>query len=339
MAHITLNRTHFFHNLDLIATKADTKEKIAIVLKDNAYGHGLNQMAQLAHEYGISHAVVRTLQEAQSIEPLFKTILILADTPKETVSPTFYFAVNDIQTLKTLPKFSAIELKCDTGMHRNGIAFEELDSALELIKSRQLRLKGLFTHHRSADELSSEYFWQEKNFDRFVERVRLFCRKHELELPRFHSQNSAATLRSFHHRDLVRVGIAAYGLLEMPEIFSTASLKPVLSLYAQKLHTFEALNHFRFGYGGAGTIASNMTLSTYDIGYADGLLRLNDAQSYTLPDQEKLIGRISMDNIILSGDKESQLIFDDARAYAQAAQTIAYEVVVRLAPSLQRDII
>ena len=58
MAYITLNKNNFFHNLDIITKKTKSKDKIAIVLKDNAYGHGLLEIASMAKEYGITKAVV-----------------------------------------------------------------------------------------------------------------------------------------------------------------------------------------------------------------------------------------------------------------------------------------
>ena len=64
MATITLNKENFFYNLNQIALKTGSVEKIAVVLKDNAYGHGLELMAGLAHEFGIKHAVVKNVKEA-----------------------------------------------------------------------------------------------------------------------------------------------------------------------------------------------------------------------------------------------------------------------------------
>ena len=71
MAFIKINKQNFFHNLNQIALKTGSKEKIAIVLKDNAYGHGLECMAALASEFGIQHAVVRSRAEAKKIETFF----------------------------------------------------------------------------------------------------------------------------------------------------------------------------------------------------------------------------------------------------------------------------
>jgi len=67
MAYITLNKDNFFYNLDIIANKTKNRDKIALVLKDNAYGHGLCEIAKLAFEYGITKAVVSLNEEAFEI--------------------------------------------------------------------------------------------------------------------------------------------------------------------------------------------------------------------------------------------------------------------------------
>ena len=79
MAFITINRQNFYHNLNQIALKTGSVEKIAIVLKDNAYGHGLELMGREAAKCGIKHAVVRKTAEAELIKSLFDTVLILGD--------------------------------------------------------------------------------------------------------------------------------------------------------------------------------------------------------------------------------------------------------------------
>ena len=78
MAKILISKENLFHNLKIISAHAGSKEKVAVVLKDNAYGHGLLEIAQLASEFGINKAVVRTLKEALEIEGLFDDILILS---------------------------------------------------------------------------------------------------------------------------------------------------------------------------------------------------------------------------------------------------------------------
>ena len=128
MAYITINRNNFFNNLDIIAKQTKSVDKIALVLKDNAYGHGLLEMAELAKEYGIKKAVVRTNDEAKIIENFFEYILVLSDIPKQK-SQNIRYTINDLNSIDKFPKDTKVELKVDTGMHRNGIAVSEIGRA------------------------------------------------------------------------------------------------------------------------------------------------------------------------------------------------------------------
>ena len=78
MARILLNKENLFYNLSVISEQTKSKNKVAIVLKDNAYGHGILEIGTMASEFGIKKAVVRTLNDALKIEKLFDYILILA---------------------------------------------------------------------------------------------------------------------------------------------------------------------------------------------------------------------------------------------------------------------
>lgn len=313
--------------------------KLAIVLKDNAYGHGLLPMATLANQAGVAHAVVRTLDEAHAIASLFQTVLVLAQIPSQSVAWHIHITVNSLEDIARLTSNTSVELKVDTGMHRNGIRAHELEAALEAIKERGLVLKGVFTHFKAADTLSSDFFWQTKQFETVKTAVKAWATQHKIPLPRFHSANSAGLFR-MHALDeeIARVGIAAYGLLELPFPFTQPNLKPVLSLWGERLASFAVKKGYRLGYDGVGVAQEDTTFSTYDIGYADGLLRLDDQTTYTNEEGVSIIGRVSMDNIIANTTTQELCLFSDARAYAKKAGTISYEVVVRLAPHLKRTV-
>ena len=139
MATILINKDNFYHNLNQIALKTGSIEKIAMVLKDNAYGHGLEIMGALASEFGIRHAVVKSREEAALVRSLFETVLILGDWAiKDKV---YTFAVNDLSDIGNAQKGAKVELKVDTGMHRNGIAMDEVDTALRQIEESGLELQ------------------------------------------------------------------------------------------------------------------------------------------------------------------------------------------------------
>jgi alanine racemase len=341
MAFIRLSRSAFYQNLDIIAQRAGNKDKIALVLKDNAYGHGLSEMAALAKAYGIRRAVVRSGAEARQISDYFDYILVLADIPEkeETPNANAVFTVNALEQIARFPKGCRVELKVDTGMHRNGVAPQELASAFAKIRENGLRLEGVFTHNRSADALSSEWFWQERNFENVKKEAAALAEKAGLAPLRFHSRNSAALFREEGaEEDFVRVGIAAYGCLEMERSLEQPSLRPVLSLIAEKIASRTLLPMQRVGYNGIYASDKEQTVSTYDVGYADGLMR-SASDRYATPEGATLLGRISMDNATFASEADRLLVFDNANRYAKAAGTIGYEVLVRLNPQFERRIV
>ena len=329
MAYITLNKNNFFNNLDIIANRTKGKDKIALVLKDNAYGHGLIEVAQMAKEYGIKKAVVRCQIEANLIQNYFDYILVLNEIPL-IASDKIRYTINDIKSISLFPKDTKVELKVDTGMHRNGISMQQLKEALIEIEKYSLKLEAVFTHHRSADELTSEWFWQNENFKKIKQEL-----SHIKNL-RFHSSNSASLFRTNNfNEDMARVGIVAYGCMDS---FNNNGLKPVLSLYALRNSTRNLKKGDKIGYGSTYEMQEKAIISNYDFGYGDGFLRIC-SECYTTPTGEKLVGRISMDNSSFISNKDELLIFDDARLIAKSAKTISYEVLTSLKPYIKRIII
>ena len=334
MAFIKINKANFYHNLNQIALQTGSVDKIAIVLKDNAYGHGLERIAGLAAEYGVKHAVVRDIMEARVVQKYFDTVLVLAGECSNEEG--FSFAINSLEDIVKLAKGTRVELKVDTGMHRNGVSIEELPTALKQIKERALSLVGLMTHYRSADKLSSEYFWQRKQFEKVITDVENFGFKDV----RVHSHNSAAILRTkTYDEDLVRVGIAAYGYNELDSAFEKIALKPVLSLHAKKVATKHLRPSQRVGYGATFTADKNMTVSTYNIGYGDGWLRSCSTKPYETQEGLKVLGRVSMDLMSFESDEDEICIMSDARVAAEHFGTISYEVITSLNSNIVKFVV
>lgn len=334
MSYIELNKSSFFNNLDIIAQKTADKAKISLVLKDNAYGHGLLEIAKMAQEYGISKAVVRRESEAEQIKAFFDHILILSASFPVANPEDYSYTVNALSDIPKFPANCRVELKVDTGMHRNGIAMGELEEAFKMIEAGQLNLEAVFTHYRSSDAMSAEWFWQKKNFEEVKKRSLAY--KKDL---RFHSYNSASLFRSSQcDEDMVRVGIAAYGCLQMEKGFEETGLKPVLSLYAEKISSRRLAKGERLGYNATFEADKEIDVTNYDIGYADGLMR-SLSNNYKTPEGYKLLGRVSMDNSTYTSSAETLLIFDDANKIAAYAGTIGYEVLTSLSPAIARRIV
>ncbi len=339
MAKIVLNKENYFHNLEIITKQTGSKEKIAVVLKDNAYGHGLLEIASLAREFGITKAVVRTLKEAKEIETFFEQILILADRSYSTYSHTFHIVVNTIEEIERLPENTNVHLKVDTGMHRNGISTKTLKEAILGLSKRNLNLTGVMTHYRSSDELSCDFFVQRSVFNHVKKQVCEICEQLFLPIPKFHSANSSALFRFKNFdEDFTRVGIAQYGYLETNPVFDNPKLKPVMSLWAKRISTRIIEKNQKVGYGGKFMAKEKMEISTYDVGYGDGFLRLNGENEYLTPKGYQILGRISMDNLSINSSDEEVCIFDDVRKLAEIHNTITYEITTTLMPGIKKVI-
>ena len=341
MAYITLKREHFFHNLDIITKLSKGKDKTALVLKDNAYGHGLREIASMAAEYGIQKAVVRSDAEAKAVEEFFDYILVLAERPKE-YSEKIRYTINDLDAIEHFAKGTKVELKVNSGMNRNGIEQGELLSAFRKIKEQGLALEAVFTHHACADEADkSHYTMQKERFSLIKKEAKELAKEYGFGELRYHSCNSAALFREERFdEDMARVGIAAYGCLQMPSSCESRAveLKPVLSVYAKKISQRMLQKGACVGYGATFEAEGSMTVSNYDFGYADGFLR-SASKRFQTTDGTLLAGRISMDNSTFVSDADELLIFDDARLLAQAAGTISYEVLTSLKAHLTRKIV
>lgn len=335
MASIKLSREALEHNLDIIAHQVGGKDKIAVVLKDNAYGHGAVLIAAAARDYGVKQAVVRLEREAEEIAEFFDNVLILGQIAT-AANPKFTYAINSLEEIALYPSGARVELKIDTGMHRHGIAPEQLDEAFDKMAQVGLVCIGVMSHLRAADTLSSEWFWQRKTFDE-VKLKAIQLSKHYGWNLRFHISNSAGTFRSSQCRDdIVRVGIALYGCLEMDASLPQPSLKSVLSLYGDKIATRILKAGERVGYNGIYEASIDEVVSTYDLGYANGLDRLA-SNRYVTPQGVALRGRISMDSASFASDADELVIFDNANEYARAVGTIGYEILACLDKDLKRE--
>lgn len=332
MGYIKLNKNSFFHNLDYFS-KICTKDKLCIALKDNAYGHGTSQMALLCSEYGIKHTFVRTLDEARAISKFgFETILVLYELPQK-YEKNFIIGINTLEDLQKLPQKTKCEIKIDTGMNRNGITGDQIDEAVKLIHDNNLILNGVFTHFCCADEDNDITQKQEKLFLEYIQ-------KFKKAIPytfRTHCANSAGVHKvNMEQYDLARVGIGAYGYLDIPQ---EKFLKPVMSLYAKKISTKFLSKGDHVGYGSKAYIAPKaMKVSNYDIGYGDSFFRFDENKKAHIANGKEILGRVSMDSFSVEGDDKEIVVFDDVRPLAKSLHTITYTILAMLKANIPRVI-
>ena len=330
MSELVLNRSAYIHNLTKICTKAGGKDRVILVLKDNAYGHGAALVGREAASYGIKFCAVKNEAEARELEPFFEHILILSHIPTGGESERFIYAINDISLIAKFKKGVRVHIAVDTLMHRNGVAIDEVRATCEDALAHGLQICGAFTHFRSAEELSSDYFVQRQNFDAVKAVVREICGDGLV----FHSHNSAATERFGELADeCVRVGIAAYGYAQFDD---SLELKRVASLWAHKVSGRVLKRGQCAGYGAKFCASEDMQIAVYDLGYGDGLLRYAGEGELKTAGGQRLLGKMSMDSFCCEDVGDKICVFDDARVWADFFGTISYDVLTKLSSSINR---
>lgn len=359
MAYIRLDSQVFFHNLTAITNELSkacpTTPNLALVLKDNAYGHGLEQIAHLAKQAGIESVFVKNYEEAISIAQLFDTITALYGEIPPNAPSNIWASIPSLQALescatahKNAHQTRNIELKIDIGMHRNGIAINELDRALSLLENSQhIRLAGVFGHNGYGDNDDESFFTSVQAFREITNKVRKWCEARNYPAPRFHSLSTSGALRladSAHSTlpqdlgDLVRIGIGAYGY-HTSELPLHIELKPIASLWARKISSLALKKGDKIGYGGVSVVEKDGVFSTYDVGYGDGLLRVDSRQNLTCASGEKILPVMSMDCFSCQSEREEICVFDDVRAWAKEFGTIPYMILTHLSPALKRVVV
>ena len=337
MAYCLINKSNYFYNLSQVEKRID-KDKIAVVIKNNAYGHGILEIGKLANEYGIKHAIVCTIEEASLVSHLFETILVLQDSPKDKVPNNLIITINSLNDINKIPKGTKVEIEVDTGMHRNGILTEELDLALKLIIESDLILNGVFTHFSNAYLNDKSLAIQKQVFDdirntiksdnRFSDKIRFHCC----------ASSSLFRLDNFDY-DIARVGIATYGYISLPDGYKKPKLKPVLSLWAEKITSKTVVKGGSIGYGQTYTANEDIRVSTYDIGYGDGFMRLDQNKKSTIEDGREILGIVSMNSFTTFGTDEAVCVFNDAEKYSKVHNTIIYEIISNINPKIRREIV
>ncbi|MDO8689315.1 MAG: alanine racemase [Dehalococcoidia bacterium] len=299
--------------IDLGALKTNArvlKERIGdecqllAVVKANAYGHGAPAVARTALEGGASRLGVACPDEGVELRlaGIEAPILILGYTaPVEAekavrhgLTPT----VNSLQHAEAvagascrLGRITPVHLKVDTGLNRFGldrVGVLGLARAIELMPS--LRLEGVYTHFASADEADKSFTWRQ--FEEFMGVAR------DLDVSIRHVANSAAILDLPEMRlDMVRAGIALYGLYPSSEVSRTTPLSPVLSLKSRVARVREVAECETVSYGRTWTAPPRCAIALAPCGYADGLPRLlsNRGAMLVRGCRAPIVGRICMD--------------------------------------------
>ena len=193
---------------------------------------------------------------------------------------------------------------------------------------------GIFTHFSNAFEDDGSLDIQKNIFDKIKKNI-----KKNYNNIRFHCSSSPSLFRIDNSDyDIVRLGIALYGYVDLPKSIKKPNLKPVLSLWANKVSNRKVLKGGSIGYGNRFYADKDFFVSTYDVGYGNGFFRAPDDKKIKISDGRLILGRISMNNITVAGHDENICIFSDVSKLAKIHNTICYEILCRLSSNITKRI-
>lgn len=307
-----INLSNYAQNLAQIKAYLPHSTKIMAVIKANAYGHGIVEIAKKAVECGIYALGVARIDEALIVREALPRarIVILGYTPEIALDSAI---ANDIeicvfhreiaesvsQKARAQGKIAQIHIKLDTGMGRIGFLCYEtsIDSAISEIlaisKLENIKISGIFTHFSSADEADLGY--TQMQMERYVRVIRGLKARGISDFIR-HSANSAGI---FNHPqsvfDMVRVGIASFCGSE----FAPLKLKPVMSFKARVVHIKTLPKGSAISYGRTFITQKPSKIATLCVGYADGYSRAlsNRAEVLICGKRAKVVGNVCMDQL------------------------------------------
>jgi alanine racemase len=336
---------------------------VMAVVKANAYGHGAVMVARAAVGAGAAWLAVATVDEGCQLRAagLAVPILVLASSdPAEVpaaVRAGLTLAVADPGLAAAIgvaagAEPASVHVEVDTGMRRYGVPAEEAPELIARVAALPgVRLGGVYTHFATADEADRSFVEaQQARFRAVIAAVRAAG----VAIPLVHQDNSAAALTGTGRAvDLIRVGIALYGLSPSPEVPAPPELRPVLSLRSRLARVFALAPGDSVSYGRTFVAERPMRAGLVPVGYADGYRRSLSNRGAMLVGGRRapVLGRVCMDQtvvaipegvearvgdeVVLIGSQGGEVITADE--VAALAGTIGYEIGTGLGARVPRE--
>lgn len=363
-AWIEINLDNLKNNIEQIKSIIPDSTKIMAVVKANAYGHGIIEVAKYLNKLGINDFAVATLAEGINLREnnITGNILILGYTDLKAIKYVVrynliqtildYEYAQEIENLKLKEKLK-VHIKINTGMNRIGESYKSIDNLSKIYQLKNIEVLGTYTHLCSSDSLKEDdVLFTRKQIENFYNCINslksLGC-----NIGKIHIQSSYGVLNYPDLKcDYVRTGIIMYGIYSNYKEYTKIKIdiKPILSLKATITTVKEIDIGETIGYGRTFIADKNMKIATVGIGYADGYPRdLSNKNTKVLINGKyaTIIGRICMDQLVVDvsdienikrGDtvtligKEQEI---SAEKIANKSETITNELLSRLGNRLE----
>jgi alanine racemase len=372
-AGLAIRSTRATVDLDVIAGTVRTFRqlvprpvKLMAVVKANGYGHGARMVAHSALNAGADQLAVATVQEGLVLrdDGITAPILVLgpidASEIDQAITHRLALAIGDPGRLEQIAGRAdvlqpsapvAIHLKVDTGMRRYGCEPDEAAPLAQAIAANPaLQLAGVFTHFACADEQDERpTLDQFQRFDRALADIR----DRGIDPGLRHAANSAGTLRSRQFDlDMVRLGIAMYGIAPSSDVSLAAGMRPAMTLRSNVGRVLRLTAGDRVSYGGTYRATRDGQAALIPLGYADGYRRAlsNRGWMEICHERAPVLGRVCMDQTIVglpdhclvsTGEEVTVAGSGDGIAptwdeLAAIVGTIPYEIVTGIGPRVPR---
>jgi alanine racemase len=370
-----MNTPHFYRptwvQIDLAAVASNyctlkkrlpTGTKMMAAVKANAYGHGIVEVSKKLAQCGIDYLGVASVDEALVLRhggvrtPILNLGAFLKGDSEAIVKNDITATITDWDTAKCLDSYAGVfkkkakvHIKIDTGMGRLGVWHDEADEfIIKVCSLSNLLIEGIYTHFPSADSDESFTRSQIAVFSTLVSKLTI----KGIEIPLRHTANSMAVLGFKNsHFNLVRPGLALYGLHPKDEWLGKIDLAPVLSFKTKVVYTKNVARGRSISYGRTYTTKKDTKIITLPVGYGDGYNRLlsNKAKVLIHGEVYPVVGRVCMDQtmvdvgqarvrvgdeVVLVGCQKNRVIY--VEDIARICRTIPYEVVCWISPRVPR---
>jgi alanine racemase len=354
--HVEVDLTVLANNLRAIRARC-SGAKVMPVLKANAYGHGLIEVAKLMVAEGADYLGAAFLEEGLLLREhgIKAPVLVLGSLAGEQI-PQFLthdltLTASSVQKLRLIEEAASamrckarVHLKIDTGMERVGVHYYSAHHLLEeSLRCEHVVVEGIYSHFANAD--AADLSDARLQLERFMEVLEFYPRR-GLPMPMRHMANSAGILALPEcHLDMVRPGIMLYGVYPSAEVMRSVRVEPALSWRSQVCYFKVVQAGAGVSYGSTWRSDHAVRVVTVPVGYGDGYFRRMSGQAHVLIHGAaySVVGRICMDQMMVNieGDSayngdtvtligkegEGLITVDDLASWAG---TIPYEVLTNI---------
>lgn len=314
-AWVKINHQALVNNVQALKGFLHPKTKLMAVIKADAYGHGAVKVAETILQSGGDSLAIATLNEGIELREagIVAPIMILGaingrelikDIIEYKLEPTLCTPIQASifgETLAQLKATLPVHVKLDTGMSRLGTHWHNAVDFVQYIQQfPQLQIASIYSHLATADDVDTTVMrLQHSRFEEAISALKTSG----MEIPLLHLANSAGTLfdRTLHY-DLVRVGLALYGIYPAPHLKEKVHLQPALEVKARITQIKTLSPDTGVSYGHTFKCDQTTKIAVVGIGYADGVPRLlsNKMKVIIRGKFVEQIGNITMDQLMLN---------------------------------------